>query len=121
MYKITVLAIDYNYYLDLKKTIYVPNINVLAASPPLSPSNDGDDAFHVGSILESVCNSKEISSVGIAKLCEHVKADSQEQQVWSIIGTLTIVHENTACMITVFYVQPYVTLTCSHCNTIPLP
>lgn len=51
-------------------------------SPPLSPTHGNDEASHVGSILESVCNTKEVSSTAIAKLCEHVKADPQEQQVW---------------------------------------
>lgn len=50
-------------------------------SPPLSPTHAHDEASHVGIILESVCNTKEISSTAIARLCDHVKADPQEQQV----------------------------------------
>lgn len=56
-------------------------------SPPLSPSHGSDEASHVGSILESVCNTKDISKAAIAKLCEHAKADAQEQQVCITVMT----------------------------------
>lgn len=59
-------------------SIYLPPA---VPSPPLSPTHGNDEASHVGSILESVCSTKEISNAAIAKLCEHVKADPQEQQV----------------------------------------
>ena len=54
---------------------------ILVPSPPLSPTHGHDEASNVGAILESVCNTKEVSSKAIAKLCDHVKADQQEQQV----------------------------------------
>lgn len=50
-------------------------------SPPLSPTHGNEEASQIGSILESVCNAKDVSSAAIAKLCDHVKADPQEQQV----------------------------------------
>ena len=53
----------------------------LVPSPSLSSTHGSEEASHVGSILVSVCNSKEIGSDAIAKLCDHVKADPQEQQV----------------------------------------
>ena len=40
-----------------------------------------DEASHVKSILESVCQSEEIGREAINKLCQHVKADPQEEQV----------------------------------------
>ena len=51
-------------------------------SPPLSPTIHGsEETSQIGAILESVCNTKDVTSATIAKLCEHVKADPQEQQV----------------------------------------
>lgn len=54
---------------------------VSVPSPPMSPAHGTDEASHFGSILESVCDTKHINSAAITKLCEHVKADPQEQQV----------------------------------------
>ena len=48
-----------------------------------------DEASHVKSILESVCQSEEIGRGAINKLCRHVKADPQEEQVGGIVQELT--------------------------------
>ena len=47
-----------------------------------------DEASHVKSILESVCQSEEIGREAINKLCRHVKADPQEEQVGGIMQEL---------------------------------
>lgn len=51
-------------------------------SPPLSPKHGSNEVSHVASILESACSTKEIDEEAVAKLCEHVKADPQELQVY---------------------------------------
>ena len=48
-----------------------------------------DEASHVKSILESVCQSEEIGREAINKLCRHVKADPQEEQVGGIVQEFT--------------------------------
>ena len=58
----------------------------VVASPPVSPArhatgSSGDEASHVKAILQSVCHSQEIGREAIARLCSHVKADPQEEQV----------------------------------------
>lgn len=50
-------------------------------SPYRSQGQSGDEVSHAKSVLESVCGTDEIGSDAIIKLCSHVKADSQEQQV----------------------------------------
>lgn len=50
-------------------------------SPYRSHGQSGDEVSHAKSVLESVCGTDEIGSDAIVKLCSHVKADSQEQQV----------------------------------------
>lgn len=52
-------------------------------SPHRSNGQSGDEVSHAKSVLESVCGTDEIDSDAIVKLCSHVKADSQEQQVLS--------------------------------------
>lgn len=50
-------------------------------SPPMSPGYGGDEAAHVKAILEGVFHTQEVGQEAVAKLCNHVKADPQEQQV----------------------------------------
>ena len=56
-------------------------------SPPPSPIRGGEEASHVKAILENVCHTQEIGREAIAKLCTHVKADPEEQQVrmWLLV------------------------------------
>ena len=60
-------------------------------SPPASPMRGSDEASHVKSILESVCQSEKIGREAINKLCRHVKADPQEEQVGGDMQELTLV------------------------------
>ena len=54
----------------------------LVLSPPMSPTHfSGDEAVHVRSILEGVCHTSDIGKDAIRKLCSHVQADQQEEQV----------------------------------------
>ena len=53
----------------------------LVPSPPMSPTCSHDEVTHVESLLESVINTRDIDEAAIAKLCAHLKADSQEQEV----------------------------------------
>lgn len=51
-------------------------------SPPMSPAHgSGDEAAHVRSILEGVCHTQDIGRDAVRKLCSHVQADPQEEQV----------------------------------------
>ncbi len=47
----------------------------------MSPTCSHDEVAHVESLLESVINTREIDEAAVAKLCAHLKADSQEQEV----------------------------------------
>ena len=51
----------------------------------MSPLRSSDEASHVKSILESVCHTEEIGREAIGRLCSHVKADPQEEQVGSAV------------------------------------
>lgn len=41
----------------------------------------GDEAAHVLSVLEGVCHTQDIGKDAVRKLCSHVQADPQEEQV----------------------------------------
>ena len=47
----------------------------------MSPGHGGDEAAHVKAILEGVFHTQEVGQEAVTKLCSHVKADPQEQQV----------------------------------------
>lgn len=48
----------------------------------MSPAHgSGDEAAHVRSILEGVCHTQDIGRDAVRKLCSHVQADPQEEQV----------------------------------------
>ena len=54
----------------------------IVLSPPMSPKRvSGDEAAHAHSVVEAVCQSQEIGPEAVEKLCSHVQADQQEQQV----------------------------------------
>ena len=59
------------------------NYFVLVPSPPPSPMSKNADleVSHVESILEDVCSSKEINKEAVLRLCGHVNAEPQEEQV----------------------------------------
>ena len=58
------------------------NIAPLVLSPPMSPGRGcGDEAAHVRSVLEGVCQSKDIGRDAVKSLCSHVQADKQEEEV----------------------------------------
>ena len=65
----------------------------LPTSPPVSPSAlvspipSHDDKTHIKSILETVCQTKDVGKEAISKLCSHVKADAQEEKVKMFIST----------------------------------
>ena len=46
-------------------------------------SGGSDEAAHVRSILEGVCHTHDIGREAVGKLCSHVQADPQEEQVQS--------------------------------------
>ena len=46
----------------------------------MSPSKGHEEVSHVVGILESVCG-REVNKEAIAKLCTHLEADQQEEQV----------------------------------------
>jgi len=47
---------------------------------PLSKTSEVE-VSHVESILEDVCSTKEIDREAVLKLCRHVDAEPQEEQV----------------------------------------
>ena len=62
--------------------------HVVLSPSPMSPTYGGgsggsDEAAHVRSILEGVCHTHDIGREAVGKLCSHVQADPQEQQVQS--------------------------------------
>lgn len=54
----------------------------------MSPARKSAEVSHVESILEYACNSKKIDREAVMKLCTHVKADPQEQEVESALLNL---------------------------------
>lgn len=69
-----------------------------------------DEASHVKSILESVCQSEKIGREAINKLCQHVKADPQEEQVGGIMQDLiwvSFVPHTKMGQVTTYSVQVY--------------
>lgn len=59
-------------------------------SPPMSPGHGGDEAAHVKATLEGVFHTQEVGQEAVAKLCSHVKADPQEQQVEHYINVQSV-------------------------------
>ena len=45
----------------------------------------GDEAAHVRSIVKGVCRTQDIGKDAVGKLCSHVEADPQEEQVYMIL------------------------------------
>ena len=78
MYNVTVFSMTARALIVF--SLYSDNV---APSPLPSPrrSHAGDELTHAKAVLESVCSTNEIGHDAITKLCSHVKADPQEQQV----------------------------------------
>ena len=53
----------------------------------------GDEAAHVRSIVAGVCHTQEIGKDAVGKLCSHVEADPQEEQVYTCTVYIHV-HEN---------------------------
>ncbi len=73
-----------------KKSIPLYNLQIiisvvllLVPSPPVSPMNKNPDleVSHAESVLEEVCNTDKFDKEAVLKLCRHVQAEPQEQQV----------------------------------------
>lgn len=60
---------------------YAHHSYITVPSPPLSPSKGGDETSIFKAILESVCHTDKIGKEAIVQLCNHVKADPQEESV----------------------------------------
>ena len=61
-------------------------ISIPVPSPPMSPVRvGGDEAAHVRSIVKGVCHTQDIGKDAVGKLCSHVEADPQEEQVYMIL------------------------------------
>ena len=70
-------------------------LSVSVPSPPMSPVRvGGDEAAHVRSIVAGVCHTQEIGKDAVGKLCSHVEADPQEEQVYTCTVYIHV-HENT--------------------------
>lgn len=49
----------------------------------MSPNKSHEEVSHVVGVLESVISGREVNREAIAKLCTHLEADQQEEQVES--------------------------------------
>lgn len=55
---------------------------LIVLSPPMSPAHGcGDEAAHVCSIIEGVCQTQDIGKDAVKALCSHVHADQEEEEV----------------------------------------
>ena len=58
---------------------------LIVLSPPMSPTYGcRDEAAHVCSIIEGVCQTQDIGKNAVKALCSHVHADQEEEEVLHI-------------------------------------